>query len=58
MNETITLNDHLEKFEKEINGKWKGITDTKRRIDQRVNLLKYYYRQRYESYNYVLFELF
>jgi hypothetical protein len=56
--ETLTLNDHLEKFEKVINGKWKEPSDIKRGIDLKVKLLKYYHRQPYEGDDFVLLELF
>ena len=58
MTETITLNDHLEKFEKVINCKWKEINDVKTRIDTKVKVLTYYYRQPQERDDFVLLELF
>ena len=58
MTETLTLNDHLDKFEKVINCKWKEINDVKRKIDTKVKVLKYYYRQPQERDDFVLLELF
>ena len=55
---TLTLNDHLDKFEKVINCKWKEINDVKNRIDTKVKVLKYYYRQPQEKDDFVLLELF
>jgi hypothetical protein len=54
----ITLDDHLDKFQKVINCKWKEETDIKKRIDLKVKLLKYYYRQPQETDDFVLLELF
>ena len=58
MTETLTLNDHLDKFEKVINCKWKEKNDVKSRIDTKVKVLKYYYRQPHEKDDFVLLELF
>ncbi len=55
---TLTLNDHLEKFEKVINCKWKEKCDVKNRIDVKVRMLKYYHRQPHEKDDFVLMELF
>ncbi len=58
MTETLTLNNHLEKFDKVINCKWKEINDVKRQIDTKVKILEYYYRQPNENKDFVLLELF
>jgi hypothetical protein len=55
---TLTLNDHLEKFEKVINCKWKKECDVKNRIDKKVKVLECYYRQPHERDDFVLLELF
>ena len=58
MNKKLTLNDHLEKFDKVLNAKWKILNDIKRNIDLKVTLLKCYHRKPYESDDFVLLELF
>ena len=58
MTETLTLNDHPDKFEKVVNCKWKEKNDVKSRIDTKVKVLKYYYRQPQENDDFVLLELF
>ena len=55
---TLTLNDHLEKFEKVINCKWKKENEKKKQIDIKIEILKYYYRQPHEKDDFVLLELF
>jgi hypothetical protein len=58
VNKKLTLNDHLEKFDKVLNAKWEKPNDIKRNIDLKVNLLKCYHRKPYESDDFVLLELF
>ena len=55
---TLTLNDHLEKFDKVINCNWKEINDVKSKIDTKVKVLRCYYRQPHERDDFVLLELF
>ena len=58
MNRILTLDDHLNKFDKVINGNWKNENDLKRSIDLRIKLLKTYYKDPLESDDFVLMELF
>jgi hypothetical protein len=58
VNKKLTLNDHLEKFDKVLNAKWEKPNDIKRNIDLKVNLLKSYHRKPYENDDFVLLELF
>jgi hypothetical protein len=55
---TLTLNDHLEKFEKVINCKWKKENEKKQKIDIKIKTLRSYYRQPHEKDDFVLLELF
>jgi len=58
VNKKLTLNDHLEKFDKVLNSKWERPNNTKRNIDLKVTLLKCHHRKPYESDDFVLLELF
>ena len=55
---TLTLNDHLDKFDKVINCKWNEVNDLKNKIDIKVKILQYYYRKPHERDDFVLLELF
>ena len=53
MQRILTLDNHLNKFDKVINGKWKNENDLRRRINLRIKLLKTYYKDPHESDDFV-----